>query len=122
PIDRTGPPLECKRGCADCSCDRERALASAVAMLFYTPQFGLFLVVVIMLFGWLRGRFILPLLVAASLFFYGYFNAFYLAVFVAVAIADYYLALWGRASRDKRAPIIVSALLNFGLLCYFKYA
>jgi alginate O-acetyltransferase complex protein AlgI len=90
-------------------------------VLFHTPQFALFLVAVVALFVAVPARFTLGLLVVASLFFYGYFSPTYLALFVAVAVVDYYLALWGRQREGKRLPVILSALLNFGLLAYFKY-
>ena len=63
-------------------------------------------------------------LAGMSLWFYGYFNVYYLAIIV-VSIAVNYLLSWllthARTKLANRAGLLVGLLFNLGLLFYFKY-
>ena len=62
-------------------------------------------------------------LVAASLFFYGYYNVKYLWLILASIAVNYLLALAIQRSEGKksRAFLILGILFNIGLIGYFKY-
>src|SRR5688572_17277408 len=67
-------------------------------------------------FGWL---------VAASLFFYGWWNWFNLALLLASLLFNYFAGTW-LSKLDKRPPaklvLGTSLAFNLGFLGYFKYA
>lgn len=59
-----------------------------------------------------------------SLWFYGYFNSYYLLIITASILINFliYLALWDRKEQTKRKILLYAAMLfNLGLLFYFKY-
>ena len=66
------------------------------------------------------------ILVAASLFFYAYFNVSYLVIILASIIANYLFAHAISRFNDERRGLsrffcIVAVLFNLGLLGYYKY-
>lgn len=61
------------------------------------------------------------MLVMASLFFYGWWNPYYLALIIASIIVNYRLGLILYRHR-QRAVLAVGVGLNLGLLAYYKYA
>lgn len=63
-------------------------------------------------------------LAGMSLWFYGYFNIYYLAVIVASILCNYllsYLMKYSHTKLTNRIGLISGLLLNLGLLFYFKY-
>lgn len=95
-------------------------------MLFPTLDFGLFFLVVFALAWGLRnsptGR--RAALVAASYFFYGYWDWRFCFLLAFSSLANYTAGLWidrlGDA-RQRKAILIVAVIVNLGLLGYFKY-
>lgn len=63
-------------------------------------------------------------LAGMSLWFYGYFNVYYLAVIIVSILANYllsYLLKFSHTVFSRRAGILAGLALNLGLLFYFKY-
>ena len=62
-------------------------------------------------------------LIAASLFFYGYYNTKYLILITASIAVNYGIALAIQTHRAKagRLFLVVGILFNVGLIGYFKY-
>lgn len=59
-----------------------------------------------------------------SLWFYGYFNTYYLAIIVISMLCNYFLSFLLQFARRKltfRIGLLSGILLNLGLLFYFKY-
>lgn len=59
-------------------------------------------------------------LLAASLFFYGYYNWYYLILITVSIVLNYAIALCLQ-HKHKRVLFVLGILLNVGLLGYFKY-
>jgi D-alanyl-lipoteichoic acid acyltransferase DltB (MBOAT superfamily) len=93
-------------------------------MLFHTPQFfAFFLIVLALLYGLPRParRWIL---LAASYFFYMCWNAKFVLLILVLTAVDYTAAMWMRrlATGPKRkAALVVSLAANLGFLGFFKY-
>ena len=61
-------------------------------------------------------------LIAASLFFYGYYNCKYLLLITASIAVNYMLALYMQKYRKQsRILLIIGILFNVGLIGWFKY-
>ena len=62
-------------------------------------------------------------LIAASLFFYGYYNVRYLALILASIAVNYVLAsgMQKAAGRKRKVFLIAGILFNVGLIGYYKY-
>jgi len=93
-------------------------------MLFNTPQYFAFLIVVLILFYYGPRDLRKTILLAASYFFYGYWNARFLALLIGLTAIDYSAAHWITRSstpRSRKAALIVSLIANLGLLGFFKY-
>ena len=60
-------------------------------------------------------------LVLASMFFYGYFNMYYLGIIIASILVNYLLARMMDRYEKKKLFLIIGILFNIGLLGYFKY-
>lgn len=63
-------------------------------------------------------------LAGMSLWFYGYFNVYYLAIIVASILGNYLLSCLMKFSRTRftaRLGLLCGLLLNLGFLFYFKY-
>jgi len=89
----------------------------------------LFLPITLLGFYWLAGRFAPRVakawLVAASLFYYAWWNPAYLGLLIASLLVNYGigLALAGPGEpRSKRSLLTIGVILNLGALAYFKYA
>ena len=92
-------------------------------MLFHTATFAIFLASLLILLSLLRGRWLWGLLMLASYVFYGWAQPQYLFLIFATSIVDYWVSNWFvHRPHLRRAGIVVSALGNFGVLAYFKYA
>ena len=95
-------------------------------MIFQSASFGLFLVIVLAI-HWTVVRNhtarILTLL-AASLWFYGSYELWYLGLIVTSTLVDYHCGARIHASDDcrvKRGYLLLSLAVNLGLLGFFKY-
>ena len=95
-------------------------------MLFHTPQYAFFLVIVVILF-WLlrRSSFVrIWLLWVASYFFYACWNFWYLGLILSTSIVDYNV---GRLIAKQKSPgkkkqlLAVSVIFDLGVLAVFKY-
>ena len=63
-------------------------------------------------------------LAGMSLWFYGYFNIYYLTIIVISILCNYFLSFLMKFSRTRltnRIGLFAGILLNLGLLFYFKY-
>jgi D-alanyl-lipoteichoic acid acyltransferase DltB (MBOAT superfamily) len=93
-------------------------------MLFNTPQFFLFLIVVLFLFystpiAWRKA-----ILLAASYFFYMSWNPKFALLLLTLTAIDYTAGLWiERAAlpRSKKLLLVLSLAANLGFLGFFKY-
>lgn len=91
-------------------------------MLFHTWPFALFFIVLYPIYLAVKNtRLRLPLLLAASYFFYACFNPLYPILILYSSLVDYAAATamerWGRS----RSWLLVSIVNNLGLLSFFKY-
>jgi alginate O-acetyltransferase complex protein AlgI len=99
-------------------------------MLFNSYEFILaFLPITLLVYFWLgrhgTGRMAIAWLVAASLFFYGWWNAAYLLLIVFSMLFNYGvgLGLSSHSTKIARKPMLVFGIaMNLGLLGYYKYA
>src|ERR1039457_5741383 len=93
-------------------------------MFFDTPVYFAFLVIVVLLY-WRLGRYKQNLfLLAASYFFYGWWDWRFLALILTSTIVDFFAARYIARSQDvlrRRALLTLSLVLNFGFLGFFKY-
>ena len=93
-------------------------------MLFNSVTFLLFLVGVVALYWVLPRRARLWMLFVSSLTFYGFWRWEFLPVMLVSAFTDYYVSLAiFRATKQevKKRLLLVSLVVNLGLLFYFKY-
>ena len=93
-------------------------------MLFDTPVYFLFLTLVVCLYWRLQRRAQNVFLLVCSYIFYGWWDWRFLFLIGASTLVDYVLAL--RISSESHASrrkfyLIVSLLMNFGFLGFFKY-
>ena len=91
-------------------------------MLFHTWPFVLFFLIVYPTYLALKGtRFRLPCLLAASYFFYAWFNPLYPILILYSTLLDYLVVVmmekWGR----RKMLLSISIVNNIGLLGFFKY-
>jgi D-alanyl-lipoteichoic acid acyltransferase DltB (MBOAT superfamily) len=93
-------------------------------MLFNTADFFLFLAVVLVFFytsprPWRR-----YILLAASYYFYGSWNAKFIALLLTLTVIDYTAARWIErlpAGPKRKAALVLSLCANLGFLGFFKY-
>lgn len=93
-------------------------------MLFHTVEFALFLVVVLALFYNAPVRLRPLILLAASYFFYMFWNPAFIALLLTLTAIDYWAGRWiedAPAARKKFA-LLISICANLGFLGFFKYA
>ncbi len=93
-------------------------------MLFDTPIYFLFLGVVVLIYWRLTHRAQNRFLLAASYFFYGWWDWRFLLLMAASTVLDYVIAQHLAAATDpgrRKALLILSLILNFGVLGLFKY-
>lgn len=91
-------------------------------MLFHSADFAWFFVAVAVLYGLLGGRALLAALTAASYFFYGYAQPQYVVVLLSLTLSDYAIGLHASRFRARWHPVLLSGVVNFGTLAWFKYA
>lgn len=93
-------------------------------MLFDSPVYLLFLTLVVLAYWRLCWRKQNLLLLAASYFFYGWWDWRFLAVMVTSTLVDYSFALKIADSRQaqlRKTLLTASLVMNFGFLGFFKY-
>jgi alginate O-acetyltransferase complex protein AlgI len=93
-------------------------------MLFNTPQFFLFLAVVLILFYTAPRAWRKYILLAASYFFYMSFIPKFILLLISLTAIDYTAARWisrTESPRARRVALVVSLTANLGLLGFFKY-
>src|SRR4051812_36917983 len=93
-------------------------------MSFTSVSFLIFFISLVTLYRFLPIACRKPLLVAAGLFFYAYWDWRFLGLMGTCIVADYVLALriyHAQSQPLKRRYMAVSLILNFGLLGFFKY-
>lgn len=91
-------------------------------MLFNTPQFFLFLGVVLASFYAASPRWRRPILLAASYYFYMSWNPKFILLLLTLTVLDYTAALLiARATLHRKAFLIASLTGNLGFLGFFKY-
>jgi len=91
-------------------------------LLFHTADFAAFFLAVAVLYGMLHGRGLQAALLAASYFFYGYIQPYYVVLLLALTLSDYALGLYAARFKVLWHAVLLSCLMNFGALAYFKYA
>jgi alginate O-acetyltransferase complex protein AlgI len=91
-------------------------------VLFHTLDFALFFGAVVLLYGLLRGPWLLMALTGASYFFYGYIQPYYVILLFLLTLSDYLIGLLAGRFRARWHGVVVSFVVNFGTLAYFKYA
>jgi alginate O-acetyltransferase complex protein AlgI len=91
-------------------------------VLFHTVDFAVFFGAVILLYGLLRGPWLLMALTAASYFFYGYIQPRYAVLLLLLTLSDYLIGLLAHRFRARWHAVLLSFVVNFGTLAYFKYA
>jgi len=91
---------------------------------FDTPVYFIFLASVALLYWRLPWRGQNVLLLTASYFFYAWWDWRFLALISGSTVVDYWLArliAGGQSQPTRRIALILSLLLNFGFLGFFKY-
>jgi alginate O-acetyltransferase complex protein AlgI len=91
-------------------------------MLFHTVDFAAFFAAVMLLYGLLRGTWLLAALTLASYLFYGYIQPYYVVLLFLLTLSDYAIGLFAGRFRARWHGVLLSFLVNFGALAYFKYA
>ena len=93
-------------------------------MLFDSPVYFLFLVAVVLAYWRLRWKNQNLMLLAASYFFYGWWDWRFLALMLLSTTLDYFIAFRIADSRNpqrRKAFLVLSLVLNFTFLGFFKY-
>lgn len=93
-------------------------------MLFHTPQFFAFFLMVLVLFYALPRPARRWILLAASYFFYMCWNTKFVLLIIVLTAIDYTAAMWMRrlpAGRKRKAALVMSLAANLSFLGFFKY-
>jgi alginate O-acetyltransferase complex protein AlgI len=93
-------------------------------MLFDTPIFFLFLLVVVVCYWCLDFRNQNRFLLVASYFFYGWWDWRFLCLMITSTIIDYFIAIKIADTKDarvRRSLLVLSLIINFSILGFFKY-
>jgi len=93
-------------------------------MLFDTPIYLLFIVIVVLIYWRLRFHWQNRFLLAASYLFYAWWDWRFLLLMLASTGIDYLIALRIEDAQDprrKRLLLVVSLVINFSILGFFKY-
>jgi D-alanyl-lipoteichoic acid acyltransferase DltB (MBOAT superfamily) len=93
-------------------------------MLFDSPAYFVFLIVVVVVYWNLSWRRQNVLLLCASYFFYGWWDWRFMLLMMASTVVDFVVARRIAATApgpQRRALLIFSLCINFGLLGFFKY-
>src|SRR3954463_11694914 len=93
-------------------------------MLFNTPLYLVFLLIVVSVFYFLPKRSDKFFLLCASYLFYGYWDWRFLLLLVGSSLMDYYFGLLihrANGQKKKKAVLLLSLFINLAILCFFKY-
>ncbi len=90
-------------------------------MLFFTVSYFLFFFVTITCFYLAPVKLRVPLLLAASYFFYMSWNWKFAPLLLTLTVVDYVAAIWIEQSRHRKWALAVSLASNLGFLAVFKY-
>jgi alginate O-acetyltransferase complex protein AlgI len=93
-------------------------------MLFDTPIFIVFLVVVVAGYWCLKFRDQNKFLLVASYFFYGWWDWRFLCLMIGSTLIDYFIAIKiedAESPRARKTFLILSLVINFSILGFFKY-
>jgi len=93
-------------------------------MLFDTPIFFLFLCLTVLCYWCLNFRAQNKFLLIASYFFYGWWDWRFLCLMIASTVIDYLIAIKIADTKDqrlRRSLLILSLVINFSILGFFKY-
>jgi alginate O-acetyltransferase complex protein AlgI len=93
-------------------------------MLFDTPVYFIFLILVVVAYWRLPHRGQNIFLLAASYFFYGWWDWRFLFLMAGSTVIDFWVARGierSSSSKMRKRLLILSLVLNFGFLGYFKY-
>src|SRR6266480_5336204 len=93
-------------------------------MLFDTPIFIFFLTVVVAAYWCLKFRDQNKFLLVASYFFYGWWDWRFLCLMIGSTLIDYFIAIKIADTEDRRlrgALLVLSLVINFSILGFFKY-
>lgn len=93
-------------------------------MLFNSIAYFIFLPVVVAGYLLLPGRWARAWLLAGSLFFYAYWNPINLPLLIGIIILNHFGAVYVATAPDRaraKAGLILVALVNLGVLAFFKY-
>src|SRR6267142_2663593 len=92
-------------------------------MLFNSFQYWIFFLVVAALFYSVPFRFGKILLLLASYVFYMWWDARFIVLILTSTIVDYYLGIFleTASGRRKKLFLVVSLVVNLGILGFFKY-
>ncbi len=92
-------------------------------MLFNTPQFFVFLAVVLILFYSAPRSWRKYILLAASYFFYMSFIPKFILLLLTLTAIDYTAARWisaTQSARSRKTALVISLAANLGLLGFFQ--
>ncbi|MDP6668229.1 MAG: MBOAT family protein, partial [Dehalococcoidia bacterium] len=92
-------------------------------MLFNSLVFLVFAPTVLLIYFAAKGRIRLLFLLAASYFFYGWWDWRFLSLILASTIIDYFIGRWLESARSghRKLLLVASCVTNLGLLAVFKY-
>ena len=92
-------------------------------MLFNGFQYWIFFLIVVVLFYSVRFRLGKLLLLCASYIFYMSWDPRFIVLILTSTVVDYFLGIWLEAAsgRRKKLLLIVSLVVNLGILGFFKY-
>src|SRR6266498_2275463 len=93
-------------------------------MLFDTPIFFVFLIAVTLGYWCLKFRGQNRFLLLASYFFYGWWDWRFLCLMIASTVIDYFIAIKIADTEDskvRRSLLVLSLVINFSILGFFKY-
>jgi alginate O-acetyltransferase complex protein AlgI len=92
-------------------------------MLFNGFQYWIFFLIVVVLFYSVRFRLGKLVLLCASYIFYMWWDPRFIVLILTSTVVDYFLGIWLEAAsgRRKKLLLIVSLVVNLGILGFFKY-
>jgi len=92
-------------------------------MLFNSFQYWIFFLIVVVLFYGVRFRLGKLLLLCASYVFYMWWDPRFIVLILTSTVVDYFLGIWleTASGRRKKFLLVVSLVVNLGILGFFKY-
>ena len=92
-------------------------------MLFNSLQFLVFFIIVTLLYFSIPRKLTVPLLLAASIYFYMVFKPIYILILFFTIIIDYIAGIYLEklSGPKKRLFLLMSLIANIGVLAFFKY-